>query len=293
VSSRSSLAAEQHVHFVPAVGPRAYLALVKAFLPALRVLFTIRPRQVFSTGAAIALAVLPFACLVGARATYIESATRTEAPSITGRLLTLVPWLRLRTQYRAWAGRRWKFGGSVFDQWHVVAGHRPRKPIRKLLVTLGTQREFPFVSLVERIQKIVPAGVEVYWQIGGGFPESARPIGAQDTVSLDQMRAWMQSADAVVAHAGVGSALTLLASGRTPVLVPRSAERGEHVDDHQELLAEELYTRGLAVIATPDELTWDDLVASTTRSVQPLARPLPLNVPAATAEPSVSIPSAA
>lgn len=274
LSSRSSLAHEPHVHYVPDVPPRGFVPLLKAFWPALVVLLRVRPRLVYSTGAAIALAVLPFAFLVRARATYIESATRTEGPSVTGRLLMCVPWLRLRTQYQKWAGRRWKFSGSVFDQWHVVALAKPRTHIRKILVTLGTQRDFPFLSLVNRIQKIVPPGVEVFWQLGGGFPEEARPMGARDTVSFDQMREWVRSADAIVAHAGVGSALTLLASGRTPVLVPRSAQRGEHVDDHQEFLAEELVNRGLAVVASADELTWDDLVQSMTHAVQPLVRPL-------------------
>jgi UDP-N-acetylglucosamine--N-acetylmuramyl-(pentapeptide) pyrophosphoryl-undecaprenol N-acetylglucosamine transferase len=266
VSSRSSLASEPHVHFVPDVPPRGLLPLLKAFWPALRVLLRVRPTLVYSTGAAIALAVLPFAFLVRARATYIESATRTDGPSVTGRMLTCVPWLRLRTQYQKWAGRRWKFSGSVFDQWHVVAAPKPRTQIRKILVTLGTQRDFPFLSLVQRIQKIVPPGVEVFWQLGGGFPEDARPDGARDTVSFDQMREWVRSADAIVAHAGVGSALTLL--------VPRSASRGEHVDDHQEFLAEELVTRGLAVVASPDDLSWDDLLESMTYAVQPVVRPL-------------------
>lgn len=274
VSSRSSLASEPHVHFVPDVPPRGLFPLLRALWPALRVLLRVRPRLVYSTGAAIALAVLPFAILVRARATYIESATRTDGPSVTGRMLMCVPWLRLRTQYQKWAGRRWKFSGSVFDQWHAVAAPTPRPNIRKILVTLGTQRDFPFLSLVERIQKIVPPGVEVFWQLGGGFPEGARPRGASDTVSSEQLREWMRAADAIVAHAGVGSALTLLASGRTPVLVPRSAQRGEHVDDHQEFLAEELVQRGLAVVASPDDLTWDDLLESTTYAVQPVVRPL-------------------
>jgi UDP-N-acetylglucosamine--N-acetylmuramyl-(pentapeptide) pyrophosphoryl-undecaprenol N-acetylglucosamine transferase len=274
VSSRSSLADEPFVHFVPEVGPRGFLALVRAFVPALLVLFRVRPTLVYSTGAAIALTVLPFAWLVGARSIYIESATRTEGPSVTGRLLTCFPWVRLRTQYRSWAGRRWRFGGSVFDQWHAVALPRPPKPIKRVLVTLGTQKDYPFLSLVERMQQIVPPGVEVMWQLGGGFPDAVRPDGASDTVPLDQLRRWVESADAVVAHAGVGSALTLLASGHTPVLVPRSAGLGEHVDDHQELLAEELTTRGLAVVSTADDLTWDDLVESTAWTIEPVVRPV-------------------
>lgn len=272
VSSRSSLAGEPHVHYVPLVGPRGYRDLLRAFLPALRVLLRVRPRRVYSTGAAIALAVLPFAWLVGGRATYIESATRTDAPSVTGRLLSLLPWLRLRTQYRAWAGRRWKFGGSVFDQWHAVALPGPQKPIKRVLVTLGTQQDFPFVSLVQRMQEITPPGVEVLWQLGGGFPDTARPNGARDTVSMEQMSEWVRSADAIVAHAGVGSALTLLAAGHTPVLIPRRAAWGEHVDDHQKLLADELTGRGLAVVSSPEELTWDVLVASTGWAVEPIVR---------------------
>ena len=34
-------------------------------------------------------------------------------------------------------------------------------------------------------------------------------------------------------HAGVGSILTCLRLGRTPLVVPRQSRFGEHVDDHQ------------------------------------------------------------
>jgi UDP-N-acetylglucosamine transferase subunit ALG13 len=250
-------------------------------------LLRVRPSAVYSTGAAVALAYLPFAWLIGAKAIYLESATRTDGPSVTGRLLQLFPWVDLRTQYRSWAGRRWTYGGSVFDQWAPLELSAPATPIKRLVVTLGTQHDFPFVSLVERIKTIVPAGVEVLWQVGEGFPESVRPTGARDIVSRDELREWVRSADAVVAHAGVGSAMTLLGSGRTPVLVPRSATRGEHVDDHQEQLAQELVERGLAVSASAYELTWADLVESTTvrvvRSISTTGAPIPVRQQAADA----------
>ena len=60
--------------------------------------------------------------------------------------------------------------------------------------------------------------------------------------------------DVVVAHAGTGIALTALAGGRRPVLVPRSGERGEHVDDHQHDTSGELDRAGLAIAVEPEDL---------------------------------------
>jgi len=174
-----------------------------------------------------------------------------------------MPWIDLRTQYRRWGGKRWHYTGSVFDCYVPVVASAPVPPIRRVVVSLGTQEGYPFLSLVDRMQQIVPEGVEVLWQVGADFPVDRRPIGAREVVTTTELDAWVDSADVIVAHAGVGSALTLLQHGRTPVLVPRSALRGEHIDEHQRLIAQELTTRGLAVSASPSDLTWADLVMST------------------------------
>ena len=185
----------------------------------------------------------------------------------------MMPWVRLRTQYRHWAGRRalgrrWRYDGSVFDGFQARSSPEQR-PVRSVVVTLGTQKGYPFVRLVERMAQIVPEGVEVRWQVGPDFPDDERPAGARGLMTVDEMDAWVAAADAVVAHAGVGSALRLLHKGTTPVLVPRVAEHGEHVDDHQILIGAELAGRGLAVVATPDELSWEHVLASTrTRAVR-------------------------
>src|SRR5205823_1466152 len=98
--------------------------------------------------------------------------------------------------------------------------------------------------------------------------------GARDLISRDELTAWIQECDVAVTHAGVGSALTLFEAGRTPVMVPRGARRGEHVDDHQQLIARELSARGLAVVSTPEDLVWDDVVRATETVVE-RADPLP------------------
>lgn len=261
--SRSLLASESDVTFMRRVGSRGYVDLLRSIVPAARVLLRVRPRAVYSTGAAIALAFLPFAWLVHARGYYIESAARSTGPSATGRILSMLPWIRLRTQYRHWANARWGFAGSVFDGYVPSSAPEPPVIIRRVVVTLGTQEGYPFVSLVERMIRIVPDGVDIRWQLGPDFPHSARPPEAREVLSQAELHEWIESADVVVAHAGVGSALTMLNHGRAPVLVPRSAERGEHVDDHQLLIARDLTARGLAVSAGPEELTWAHLVRST------------------------------
>jgi UDP-N-acetylglucosamine--N-acetylmuramyl-(pentapeptide) pyrophosphoryl-undecaprenol N-acetylglucosamine transferase len=69
----------------------------------------------------------------------------------------------------------------------------------------------------------------------------------------------MSEADVVVGHAGVGLALTALAAGKVPVLVPRRRSRREHTDDHQVELARELDRMGLAVTAEVGELSFEHL----------------------------------
>jgi UDP-N-acetylglucosamine transferase subunit ALG13 len=266
--SRSLLAGAPAVHYLRRVGTRGYLDLLRVLWPAIALLLRGRPDRVYSTGAAVALAFLPFAWLTGASAVYVESAARTTGPSVTGRLLSLVPWIRLHTQTRSWAGRRWTYRGSVFDGYQPRPAGEPRA-VRCVVVTLGTQQGYPFVSLVQRMRQIVPDGVEVRWQIGADFPEQHRPPGAREMISRAELDEWIRGADAVVTHAGVGSALTLLDCGKTPVLVPRSASRGEHVDEHQQLIAAELAGRGLGVLASADALTWNDVLLSTAMGAEP------------------------
>lgn len=85
------------------------------------------------------------------------------------------------------------------------------------------------------------------------------PIEGRAEVAAHELEAATAAADVVISHAGVGSALTALRCGKRPILVPREAWRGEHVDDHQIQIATELADRDLALSRTPDSLSPDDL----------------------------------
>jgi UDP-N-acetylglucosamine--N-acetylmuramyl-(pentapeptide) pyrophosphoryl-undecaprenol N-acetylglucosamine transferase len=275
--SRSLLSGER-VHDVGYIAPRAYGAAARAVGSAARILRRGRFDRVVSTGSGIAIPFLAVARLQGVQGHYIESAARTEAPSMTGKVVSRLPGVRLYTQYRSWADDRWTYAGSLFDGFGSAAA--PTAPLlaRRVVVTLGTMRTYPFRSAVERLVQVLPAvlapDAEVLWQVGV-TPSSDLGIDGHDLVDATTMRAAVQQADLVIAHAGIGSALTALDAGLCPVLLPRSATRGEHVDEHQGLIARELASRGLAVSCDAPSVTAEHLRAALATRVVTQEQPMP------------------
>jgi UDP-N-acetylglucosamine transferase subunit ALG13 len=219
---------------------------------------------VISTGSAVAVPFLTAAALRRRPAFYIESATRADGPSQTFKILRSVPGVEMRTQSPEWASARHPYVGSVFDGWSAVTGEAPQ--IRRVVVSLGTMKRYSFRALVDRVIKILPPNVDVLWQVGV-TDVSDLPIDARASVPADELQQAIQSADAIIAHAGTGIALTAMESGRCPVLVPRRASRNEHVDDHQLQTARRLADAGLAVAAEVDDLSWDDVKLAAGRRV--------------------------
>jgi UDP-N-acetylglucosamine transferase subunit ALG13 len=56
---------------------------------------------------------------------------------------------------------------------------------------------------------------------------------AHDFLRVDELDALMREAGAVVSHGGPGTIMGARAAGSVPIVIPRRAELGEHVDDHQ------------------------------------------------------------
>ncbi|WP_418276079.1 glycosyltransferase [Isoptericola jiangsuensis] len=271
--SRSLLAGEvvEHVDYVP---PRGYSALLRILPQANRIVRDGRFDRVVSTGAGIALPFFLAARARGVPCHYIESAARADGPSLTGSLASRIPGTRLYSQYQSWAGSRWSYRGSLFDDFDVTEA--PDGPVRRVVVTLGTMRTFEFGRLVDRLVTVLPEvvepGAEILWQLGA--TSSRPPFGDVRTgVPHAELRSAIAAADLVVTHAGIGSALTALELGRRPVLVPRLSSHDEHVDDHQLMIADELGERGLAVSVGADLLEAGDLRRAVRGRVATEARP--------------------
>lgn len=260
-----SLLAGQDVRYLPYTGPRAYLQTARNALTAHSVLRNRRYQRVISTGAAPALAFLPITVLHEAEPIYIESAARSGGPSLTGNILSRTPGVRLFTQYRHWANRKWQYAGSVFDGFDAAPGHAPRR-VERVLVTVG-MINFEFPRLLRRLIDVIPPDVSVVWQVGSTDARQL-PIDGIASLSSSELDEEMRRADVVVAHAGIGSALAALDAGRCPILVPRERAHGEHIDDHQRQIATELERRGLAIHRSVESLTWDDLERAAGQAVK-------------------------
>ena len=271
------LLAGEVVHFVPFAKSRDARGALLDGVHAARLLGRGRFVRVVSTGAAVAVPFLGFARANKLAGHYIESAARSNGLSLSGQMVSRLPGVRMYGQYPTWAAGRVQYRGSVFDGFTQGAPRRLR-PLEKVVVTLGTQKDFGFRRAIEVLVRLLPEfcspSAEVLWQTGS-TDVSGLPIEAVAHVSPADLRQAMAEADLVVSHAGVGAALMALESGKCPLLLPRRRAFSEHADDHQQLIADELGRRGLAIWAEPHDLTAGDLeVAARMRAVGPdIARP--------------------
>lgn len=122
-----------------------------------------------------------------------------------------------------------------------------------ILVALGTHQQ-PFERLLALAADLATVH-EVIVQHGHSPPpdwcDPARRVAFVDYEPLMEL---MGTAEAVICHAGVGTIMTVLSLGKIPVVVPRLARYGEHVDDHQVQIADAFAMRGLALVYESGDL---------------------------------------
>ena len=279
-----SLLAGERVHWALPCPPRDAQAVARNVRHCRRLFTDHDVSLVVSTGAALALAVLPQARLHGIETVYIESATRLDAPSLSGRALSWVPGIRTYSQSSGLARGQWQYLASPWDLYEVTPA-APR-PVRSVVVSVGTQEGFGFRRLLERLLPLLPADAEVLWQTGG-TDTTGLGIDARPRVPSEEMATAIREADVVVAHAGTGIALMALENGKSPLLVPRRAMHGEHVDDHQLTIALELALRDLCISRDADSLKARDLEAAAGRVVTKVTDPPQLRIQR---QPAVRVP---
>jgi len=263
--SRSLLAAEE-VAYIPYIPPRGFREAAGAVGTARKLIRELRPEVVLSTGAAIAAPFLGVGAARGVPAYYLESVSRFDGPSLTGRVLRRMPRVTTYTQHHGWAGRGWRPGPNVMAQFAAVAN--PTAPVGPLnvFVTLGTIKPYRFDRLVDAILDVAPNDVTLTWQLG----ETGRddlPGVVNRLIDADSFDEAISQADVVITHAGVGSALRILELGKMPIMVPRDPAHGEHVDRHQFQVATFLDQQGLGLLRTPDVLSIDDLIQASENRV--------------------------
>lgn len=91
----------------------------------------------------------------------------------------------------------------------------------------------PFDRLVSIVNDwVTKKEIKVVAQIGKS-EISFKNIDVIDYVSEDQLYRYIKEADIVVAHAGMGTILSAMTIGKPLIIMPRSAAKGEHRNNHQ------------------------------------------------------------
>ena len=100
-----------------------------------------------------------------------------------------------------------------------------------IYVTVGTQ--LPFARLIRAVNDIAAEKeLEVFAQVG---PDDSHyhAIKTADFVDPEDADRFIQKADLVIAHAGMGTIISASQLGKPLIIMPRQFQYGEHRNDHQ------------------------------------------------------------
>jgi len=101
-----------------------------------------------------------------------------------------------------------------------------------IFVTVGSQ--LPFDRLIQTVDHwhAENKSITVFAQIGISN-YAPQHIDFCQTMTPDIYHDYLQKANLVIAHAGMGTIISALEFGKTLILMPRLASQGEHRNDHQ------------------------------------------------------------
>jgi len=239
--------------YIPYIRPRDVKGVIRGTRLIRKAVKSERFDMALSTGAAIALAVFPATRLRRIKNTYIESVSRVEGPSLTGRIVHATKLAETWTQHSGWATESWKLHESVMSGFERVEKTARETDEPKIFVTLGTIEGYRFDSIIDRLISIGAGNDHSEWQLGVTDREGL-PGASASLMSNEDFERKATEADVVITHAGVGTILKLLDLGIYPIIVPRRSARGEHVDDHQEQIAALVSREQLGLVCEVDQL---------------------------------------
>ena len=126
--------------------------------------------------------------------------------------------------------------------------------IAMIFVTVGTHEQ-PFDRLVKEIDRLVEKSIvteQVFIQTGYSLYEPQFCEHAK-FLKFNEMLDKIENARVVITHAGPSSIMLALYKGKTPVVMPRQKEHGEHVDNHQMSFCRKLEDKGTVLAAYKSE----------------------------------------
>ena len=121
-------------------------------------------------------------------------------------------------------------------------------------ISVGNSTQ-PFGRLLEAVAAVAGDLPQPVFVQSGSTPFHAESCENVAFLDMSEFQSRVGQATLVIMHAGAGSLITALRSGKVPVVMARRARYGEHVDDHQLEFARELEKAGrIVVVNEPTEL---------------------------------------
>lgn len=121
-------------------------------------------------------------------------------------------------------------------------------------VSVGNAKQ-PFRRLLDAVARLADVFPKPVLVQHGHTPFISTRCKAVSFLGMEEFEASVREAELVILHAGAGSIIHALQAGKVPVIVPRLAEYGEHVNNHQLELARALAGTGQVIVTlNPDEL---------------------------------------
>jgi UDP-N-acetylglucosamine transferase subunit ALG13 len=137
-----------------------------------------------------------------------------------------------------------------------------------MFVTVGTDHH-PFERLVDWAARWAERMPEWDVQIQHGQTRAPAHGTAFAFCDRERLLELVAGSDLVVCHGGPATITEARRQGHRPIVVPRDPERGEHVDDHQQLFARRLAAAGtVELVETEDAF----LAAAVTAAYLPRQR---------------------
>ena len=123
-----------------------------------------------------------------------------------------------------------------------------------MLVTVGTEH-YQFDRLIDWIDTWLASveGSRVECLIQHGVSRPSTRAESRAFMPFDEMLAATREASAIVCHGGTGSVMLSRHEGIKPIVVPRTHDHGEHVDNHQVVFARRMATRYEVEIAETEQ----------------------------------------
>jgi len=114
----------------------------------------------------------------------------------------------------------------------------------------------PFNRLIEAVLKIAPKLPQAVVLQHGHTPSPAcEGCISRRFVEMEDFAQLVAHSELLILHAGAGSVIHAIKAGKAPIVMPRRAKYGEHVDDHQLEFARAMAEAGKVVmVEEPEDL---------------------------------------